>query len=303
MSDKLYFGSIGFRRWCESIDARIEEDFFAMLDVFVRNLRAGDSYATQLRDMGYCFEEGREKPARFIDCLAFLRAKSMQSSETAVFSPVKMFRRTRATPTEMEGEQREPKREVRQTLVFGAPRAQACDSDEEKSDDGDDDGDDDGGDDVNEKEEEQEEAENIVYVANLYTGQGIECFDDARLEKLNLLKPDTFVLLLANGFFPIGCPTRELTNQTLSAHDVAHLAGFVDQPQYAQQNAALVSTRQRVATDRIAATRIATRIATPHRSVARAIRFILFAPSVLSCRSFNRDSQRSVARTSFGTWR
>lgn len=51
-------------------------------------------------------------------------------------------------------------------------------------------------------------------------------------EALNLLTPDVFVRMLAEGYFPIGEPIREHTNQTLSEHDLAHMAGFVSNARY-----------------------------------------------------------------------
>jgi hypothetical protein len=46
-------------------------------------------------------------------------------------------------------------------------------------------------------------------------------------KELNLLPPDIFVEMLSQGFFPIGAPIREHTNQTLCEHDAAHIAGFI----------------------------------------------------------------------------
>jgi hypothetical protein len=54
----------------------------------------------------------------------------------------------------------------------------------------------------------------------------------ADAEPLNLLSPDVFVNMLASGFFPIGEPIREGTNQTLAEHDLAHLCGFISDPEY-----------------------------------------------------------------------
>ena len=51
-------------------------------------------------------------------------------------------------------------------------------------------------------------------------------------QELNLLPPDVFVKMLAKGFFPIGAPIREHTNQTLCEHDIAHIAGFISCPSY-----------------------------------------------------------------------
>lgn len=36
--------------------------------------------------------------------------------------------------------------------------------------------------------------------------------------------------MLAHGYFPIGAPIREHTNQTLCEHDIAHIAGFISNP-------------------------------------------------------------------------
>lgn len=209
-----YFGSAGFARWCAEIDVRVEEDFFAMLDVFQRNLAAGDSYAAQMRDMGFCFDDGKERPALFVDCLRYLLQESVLTG--AVFQPVKMFRRKGERESD-NSNKNESKAGGRRggVLVFDAPplekeNAGSCSCN--CSDDG----------------------ENVFYVANLFNGRGIGCYDNESLETTNLLKPDVFVLLLANGFFPIGDPTRELTNQTLSAHDLAHIAGFLIAPEYAQ---------------------------------------------------------------------
>lgn len=49
----------------------------------------------------------------------------------------------------------------------------------------------------------------------------------AGARELNLLPPNVFVNMLAQGFFPIGAPIREHTNQTLCEHDIAHIAGFI----------------------------------------------------------------------------
>lgn len=53
---------------------------------------------------------------------------------------------------------------------------------------------------------------------------------DAKEE--NLLKPDVFVDMLSRGYFPVGAPIREHTNQTLCEHDIAHVAGFIAAPEY-----------------------------------------------------------------------
>lgn len=50
--------------------------------------------------------------------------------------------------------------------------------------------------------------------------------------ELNLLPPGVFVEMLSRGYFPIGAPIREHTNQTLCEHDIAHIAGFIDSPRY-----------------------------------------------------------------------
>lgn len=52
------------------------------------------------------------------------------------------------------------------------------------------------------------------------------------LEPINLLTPDVFVNMLASGYFPIGEAIREHTNQTLAEHDLAHMAGFISNPNY-----------------------------------------------------------------------
>lgn len=187
-----YFDCEAYKNWCEAIDVRVEEDFFAMLDVFQRNLTAGDSYAAQMRDMGFCFDNGRERPARFVDCLRYLRTAGASAQ---VFQPVKIFCKRETKLNGVHNGDFE--------LSFTAPHGAPVD--------------------------------NRLYVANLYTGIAIECFGDASLERMNLLKPDVFVALLADGLFPIGDPTRELTNQTLSAHDLAHLAGFLAAPDYASE--------------------------------------------------------------------
>lgn len=54
----------------------------------------------------------------------------------------------------------------------------------------------------------------------------------AYAEVLNLLSPDVFVRMLAEGYFPIGEPIREHTNQTLAEHDLAHMAGFISNPDF-----------------------------------------------------------------------
>ncbi len=51
-------------------------------------------------------------------------------------------------------------------------------------------------------------------------------------KELNLLSPDVFVNMLSQGYFPIGEPIREHTNQTLCEHDMAHIAGFISCPRY-----------------------------------------------------------------------
>lgn len=54
----------------------------------------------------------------------------------------------------------------------------------------------------------------------------------AGAKELNLLTPDVFVKMLSQGYFPIGAPIRENTNQTLCEHDLAHIAGFISCPSY-----------------------------------------------------------------------
>lgn len=49
----------------------------------------------------------------------------------------------------------------------------------------------------------------------------------AHAKELNLLPPNVFVNMLSQGYFPIGAPIREHTNQTLCEHDIAHIAGFI----------------------------------------------------------------------------
>jgi hypothetical protein len=51
-------------------------------------------------------------------------------------------------------------------------------------------------------------------------------------EALNLLTPEVFVDMLAQGYFPIGNAEREHTNQSLAEHDLAHMAGFISCPRY-----------------------------------------------------------------------
>ncbi len=51
-------------------------------------------------------------------------------------------------------------------------------------------------------------------------------------KELNLLSPSVFVKMVASGFFPIGQPIREHTNQTLCEHDVSHIAGFINNGEY-----------------------------------------------------------------------
>ncbi len=51
-------------------------------------------------------------------------------------------------------------------------------------------------------------------------------------KELNLLAPDVFVEMLSQGYFPIGAPIREHTNQVLCKHDAAHIAGFLSNPSY-----------------------------------------------------------------------
>lgn len=50
--------------------------------------------------------------------------------------------------------------------------------------------------------------------------------------ELNLLSPKLFVDMLSSGYFPIGAPIREHTNQTLCEHDIAHISGFISSPRY-----------------------------------------------------------------------
>lgn len=50
--------------------------------------------------------------------------------------------------------------------------------------------------------------------------------------ELNLLSPKIFVDMLSAGYFPIGAPIREHTNQTLCEHDMAHICGFISSPEY-----------------------------------------------------------------------
>jgi len=54
----------------------------------------------------------------------------------------------------------------------------------------------------------------------------------ADAQPLNLLSPIVFVDMLSQGYFPIGEPIREATNQTLAEHDLAHLCGFLSNPLY-----------------------------------------------------------------------
>ena len=54
----------------------------------------------------------------------------------------------------------------------------------------------------------------------------------ADAQPLNLLAPSVFVDMLSAGYFPIGEPIREATNQTLAEHDLAHLCGFLSNPEY-----------------------------------------------------------------------
>ncbi len=51
-------------------------------------------------------------------------------------------------------------------------------------------------------------------------------------KSINLLRPCTFVKMLAQGHFPIGDAIRKHTNQTMAEHDLAHMAGFVSSPEY-----------------------------------------------------------------------
>jgi hypothetical protein len=184
------FFSQGFRKWCASIDAGIEEDFYAMLDVYKRCHDKGDAYTKQMEEMGFNFGEegaGSAWPTYFNYALDHLR---QTSKDACVFQPVKIFQ------SKTGGGSRQSK------LHYGLP--------------------------------DIAQSETAYYVANLFTGLGIECFDTDWLEPLNLLRPDVFVLLLADGLFPMGDPTRAGTTQTLAAHDMAHLAGFVAAPHYAR---------------------------------------------------------------------
>lgn len=50
--------------------------------------------------------------------------------------------------------------------------------------------------------------------------------------EVNLVTPDVFVSMLAQGYFPLGGRIREHTNQTLAEHDLAHYGGFISSPAY-----------------------------------------------------------------------
>lgn len=49
---------------------------------------------------------------------------------------------------------------------------------------------------------------------------------------VELVKPDMFVAMLSQGYYPVGGAIREHTNQTLAEHDLAHLAGFISNQDY-----------------------------------------------------------------------
>lgn len=50
--------------------------------------------------------------------------------------------------------------------------------------------------------------------------------------EVNLVTPHVFATMLAQGYFPLGSPIREHTNQTLAEHDLAHFGGFISAPTY-----------------------------------------------------------------------
>lgn len=50
--------------------------------------------------------------------------------------------------------------------------------------------------------------------------------------EVNLVTPQVFATMLAQGSFPLGSPIREHTNQTLAEHDLAHYGGFISSPAY-----------------------------------------------------------------------
>jgi hypothetical protein len=54
-------------------------------------------------------------------------------------------------------------------------------------------------------------------------------------KELNLLPPNVFVKMLSSGYFPIGAPIREHTNQTLCEHDLAHCCAFIHCVEYMKE--------------------------------------------------------------------
>lgn len=61
--------------WIEyfnEVDDCINENFWGSLNIFLKTKFFHDPYIAQLEAMGYCFEEGHEKPARFYDSLNWI---------------------------------------------------------------------------------------------------------------------------------------------------------------------------------------------------------------------------------------
>lgn len=162
--------------WYAAVDLLVEEDFYGQLSVLKSNLRAGDAYALQLREMGYVFDSGSERPARFRNCIDWLRRQS-----DLLYEPVKVFRNKKTG-------------QLKVISLYDS---------------------------LDKQKEVLEKTMRDTFA------QGYET--------TNLLKPDMFVWLIAHRMFPIGDAVREHTNQTMAAHDLAHMAGFVSNPDYAHE--------------------------------------------------------------------
>ena len=56
----------------QKVDAVNKENFWGNLSTFREAEALGDAYITQMKDMGYCFDLGKERIASFYDCLSWV---------------------------------------------------------------------------------------------------------------------------------------------------------------------------------------------------------------------------------------
>jgi len=187
------------QKWTDEIDRAICEDFAASQKVLWRNFVAGDSYAQQMSQMGYRFGTDPHS-ATFSECLLWLRSQPGATQ----FVPVKMFRNKETGA-------------ARSVDLFRALLPPPDTAPILKA---------------TVQEDSSRSSSRIVCVTDSTCD---DLFSDSNYASANLLTPAEFVSLLSSGRFPIGDAVREHTNQTLAAHDIAHLAGFVSNPAYAFQ--------------------------------------------------------------------